>query len=94
MPAESTAPGAGAPVSPEADQLARERDEFKDLLLRKTAEFDNYRKRVERERREQAERAAAELVTRPAAGARRPRTRARARTSGEQRGRRTARAWS
>jgi molecular chaperone GrpE len=31
-------------------QLERERDELKDLLLRKTAEFDNYRKRTERER--------------------------------------------
>jgi molecular chaperone GrpE len=32
------------------DQLERERDELKDLLLRKTAEFDNYRKRTERDR--------------------------------------------
>ena len=31
-------------------RLQRERDEFKDLLLRKTAEFDNYRKRVDRDR--------------------------------------------
>jgi molecular chaperone GrpE len=30
--------------------LERERDELKDLLLRKTAEFDNYRKRTDRER--------------------------------------------
>lgn len=44
------------------DALKRERDEFKDLLLRKTAEFDNYRKRVERERREQAELANADLL--------------------------------
>ena len=28
----------------------RERDEYRDLLLRKTAEFENYRKRTERER--------------------------------------------
>ena len=47
---------------PDTETLTRERDEFKDLLLRKTAEFDNYRKRVERERREQAEWAASELV--------------------------------
>jgi molecular chaperone GrpE len=52
---------AGVPL-PDAETLARERDEFKDLLLRKTAEFDNYRKRVERERREQAEWATADLV--------------------------------
>jgi molecular chaperone GrpE len=52
----------GAPADEEArqgeqDALAaacRERDEYCDLLLRKTAEFDNYRKRTERERREQA----------------------------------------
>ena len=33
------------------DALQRERDELKDLLLRKSAEFDNYRKRTERDRR-------------------------------------------
>jgi molecular chaperone GrpE len=31
-------------------RLTRERDEYKDLLLRKTAEFDNYRKRMDRDR--------------------------------------------
>ena len=30
-------------------QLERERDEIKDLLLRTSAEFDNYRKRTERD---------------------------------------------
>jgi molecular chaperone GrpE len=45
------------------DALTRERDELQDRLLRKTAEFDNYRKRVERERREFADWAAADLVT-------------------------------
>lgn len=45
-----------------ADELQRERDEFKDLLLRKTAEFDNYRRRTERERQTQAETAAADLL--------------------------------
>ena len=43
-------------------QLEAERDAFKDLLLRKTAEFDNYRKRTERERREFVEYANAELL--------------------------------
>lgn len=42
-------PDTGAPDAQGA-QLQRERDEFKDLLLRKTAEFDNYRKRVDRDR--------------------------------------------
>ena len=35
--------------------LQRERDDYCDRWLRKSAEFDNYRKRVERERREQAD---------------------------------------
>lgn len=47
----------------EAAQLRRERDDYYDRLLRKAAEFDNYRKRVERDRREQNQWAAAELLT-------------------------------
>jgi molecular chaperone GrpE len=43
--------------------LQQERDELLDRLLRKTAEFDNYRKRVDRERREQAEWAAAGVLS-------------------------------
>jgi molecular chaperone GrpE len=46
----------------ETGALQRERDELYDRLLRKTAEFDNYRKRVERERREQADQAIADLL--------------------------------
>ena len=49
-----------------ADELAklqRERDELHDRLLRKSAEFDNYRKRVEKERREQSEWAAADVLS-------------------------------
>jgi len=42
--------------------LRRERAEFYDRLLRKTAEFDNYRKRIERERREQADQAVIDLL--------------------------------
>lgn len=54
---------AGAPEAPpEPTALARERDEYKDLLLRRTAEFDNYRKRVERERRDYADQANADLL--------------------------------
>lgn len=34
------------------EEMRRERDEFYDLLLRKQAEFENYRKRVAREREE------------------------------------------
>jgi molecular chaperone GrpE len=42
--------------------LQRERDDYYDRLLRKTAEFDNYRKRIERERREQADQAVVDLL--------------------------------
>jgi len=43
-------------------ELRRERDDYKDRLLRKTAEFDNYRKRIERERREHADSTVADLL--------------------------------
>ncbi len=42
--------------------LQRERDEYKDLLLRKSAEFDNYRKRVERDRQSLSDAAAASII--------------------------------
>ncbi len=41
------------PEQPESEPVpdpAAERDEYRDLLLRKQAEFDNYKKRVERDR--------------------------------------------
>jgi molecular chaperone GrpE len=60
--APQTESGAAAPGQPDAAQLQKERDEFYDLLLRTRADFDNYRKRVERERLEQGESAAAELL--------------------------------
>lgn len=48
---------AAAPDASELDTVKRERDENYDRFVRKAAEFDNYRRRVERERREQADRA-------------------------------------
>jgi molecular chaperone GrpE len=57
--------GGGTDMSvqaPDVDTLKRERDDYYDRLLRKTAEFDNYRKRIERERREQADRAVVALL--------------------------------
>ena len=51
-----------APENAETEQLVRERDDFKDRWLRKSAEFDNYRKRIERERREQADQAVIDLL--------------------------------
>ena len=44
------------------DIVKRERDDYYDRLLRKTAEFDNYRKRIERERRAQADQAVVDLL--------------------------------
>ena len=57
VPPEPDAPPAGDPAV-----LARERDDLYDRLLRTTAEFDNYRKRIERERREQANESVAQLL--------------------------------
>jgi molecular chaperone GrpE len=42
-------------AAPEMAALKRERDDYRDRLLRQAAEFDNYRKRVERERRAHAD---------------------------------------
>jgi molecular chaperone GrpE len=39
-----------APTPTEIEALRRERDDLRDQLLRKRAEFDNFRKRVERDR--------------------------------------------
>ena len=62
---EPPPPAADEPAPPvaAADDPARERDEYRDLLLRKTAELDNYRKRVERERAAADEAAAADLIS-------------------------------
>jgi molecular chaperone GrpE len=57
--------GEGATATPAVGELAdarRERDEYYDRLLRKSAEFDNYRKRMERERREMAQYAAGDVL--------------------------------
>jgi molecular chaperone GrpE len=43
--------------------LQREKDALQDRLLRTAAEFDNYRKRIDRERRELSEYAGAEILT-------------------------------
>jgi molecular chaperone GrpE len=66
QPSESDGPSTDAPAAV-ADatiaDLQRERDEYYDRLLRKGAEFDNYRKRVERTRREQADEAIVALLS-------------------------------
>ena len=65
MPDEPMTDAPDAPaasVSSELADLQRERDDYKDRLLRKSAEFDNYRKRLERERREQADQSVVNLL--------------------------------
>jgi molecular chaperone GrpE len=51
-----------APAPPELAEARRERDDYYDRLLRQAAEFDNYRKRTERERREMAQYAAGDVL--------------------------------
>jgi molecular chaperone GrpE len=50
------------PLLPAPGELARQRDEYLESLLRLQAEFDNYRKRVDRQQREIVENANASLV--------------------------------
>src|SRR5436190_13239418 len=54
-------PEQGEPSADVAD-LKQQRDDYYDRLLRKTAEFDNYRKRTDRERLQLSEAAAADLL--------------------------------
>jgi molecular chaperone GrpE len=51
-----------APPAPDPIELQRQRDEYYDRLLRQAAEFDNYRKRIERERQQVREDAARDLI--------------------------------
>jgi len=57
----ATAPGQPE-LSIDPAELQKQRDDYYDRLLRKTAEFDNYRKRTDRERQQLAEAAAADLL--------------------------------
>jgi molecular chaperone GrpE len=59
----AAAPEETAPATPEASQEKRDRDDLYDRLLRKTAEFDNFRKRVERDRKEMIDWAAADVIS-------------------------------
>jgi len=58
------APDAGGETASPADatELQQQRDQYYEMLLRKSAEFDNYRKRVERERQTLADAAAASII--------------------------------
>jgi molecular chaperone GrpE len=67
---DATDPLDSADLSPEQqqelllvmDELRRERDDYLDLAKRVQAEFENYKRRVETQRTEQAARAAEQLV--------------------------------
>ena len=62
---QESAGTATEPREPESplETLRREKDALQDRLLRTAAEFDNYRKRVERDRREQAEALTADALS-------------------------------
>src|SRR5262245_44195784 len=61
--AENSSGEAPAAVAePTLADVQRERNDYYDRLLRKTAEFDNYRKRIERERRAQADESVLNLL--------------------------------
>lgn len=63
-PEDTSAPAAEVGSS-ETEDLAvvkQERDDYYDRFLRKTAEFDNYRKRIERERRTNTEQVIIDLL--------------------------------
>jgi len=65
MSDEPLSPPVEAPAAPAEQQLAdlqRERDDYHDRWMRKAAEFDNYRRRIERERREQADQTVTDLL--------------------------------
>jgi molecular chaperone GrpE len=68
MSAPADAAGDSAAAAPEAidqdvlEALRGEKNALQDRLLRTAAEFDNYRKRVERERRDQADNAVADAL--------------------------------
>lgn len=64
-PTQTSEAGTAEPQAaemPAASQLQKERDDYYDRLLRKTAEFDNYRKRIDRERKDFTEWAAADVL--------------------------------
>ena len=58
VPEDATPDASASP----AETLQKERDDLYDRLLRKTAEFDNFRKRVERDRKEMIDYASADVL--------------------------------
>jgi len=62
-PQQADAQPTDAQAADALDELKREKEALQDRLLRTAAEFDNYRKRVDRERRDLAEYTAADVVS-------------------------------
>jgi molecular chaperone GrpE len=60
--APSSTPDPAPALADEIVELRKERDGLHDRLLRQAAEFDNYRKRVDRERKDSAQFAAIDFV--------------------------------
>ena len=50
-------------IASEIAELAAQRDQYKDIAQRVQADFENYRKRVQQQIRDEAERASAQLAT-------------------------------
>lgn len=60
--AAGTSVDAAPALADEIVELRKERDGLHDRLLRQVAEFDNYRKRIDKERKELSEYAAADVL--------------------------------
>jgi molecular chaperone GrpE len=58
----STTAAGSAVGTADVDEVQRQRDDYYERLLRKTAEFDNYRKRVDRDRQATSESLTAEVM--------------------------------
>ncbi len=52
----------GDPVEDQIRKLTAEKDELRDTLLRRQADFDNYRKRVEKERHQERHRGVEDVI--------------------------------
>ena len=61
-PERETSTPTNMALQEDPEQVLRERDDYRDRFLRSVAEFDNYRKRIERERKELAEFASFEIL--------------------------------
>jgi molecular chaperone GrpE len=59
---EATGLAPAEPSAADVEALRRERDDFRDQLLRKRADFENFRRRVERDRAQAGQDAVASLV--------------------------------